>query len=191
MWPITLFSAGLWARAKAILDGWSHTILGGGAVAWNLGSGTTDWVGGASELYNSYNGFHFSMDQFVLEPERKNLGAWNQSLKFEFRLYSTSFQWLAKAIRNNFQLINVNLSADPNLKQDLVCLTLWEPAYNIFVHRFQPKNSSLRLLYQHPSSFADCARELFKGSNGSASLLVCTRKKFFWLGVVVFLWVMS
>ena len=31
-----------------------------------------------------------------------------------------------------------------------------------------------------------CARELLKGSNGSASHLVCTQKKFLWLGVVDF-----
>jgi len=39
--------------------------------------------------------------------------------------------------------------------------------------------SSLWLPHQHPSSSADCARELFKSSNGSASLVDCTRKKFF------------
>jgi len=49
-------------------------------------------------------------------------------------------------------------------------LTLWEPTYYIFVLRFQPKNSSFRLPYQRLSSSADCARELFKGSNGSTSL---------------------
>jgi len=43
---------------------------------------------------------------------------------------------------------------------------------------FGLKNSSFRLPYQRPSSSADCARELFNGSNGSASLLVCTRKNF-------------
>ena len=37
-------------------------------------------------------------------------------------------------------------------------LTLWEPAYDIFVLRFRPKNSSFRLPYQRPSSSADCAR---------------------------------
>jgi len=36
--------------------------------------------------------------------------------------------------------------------------------------RFSQKNSSLRLPYQCPSSSADCARELFNGSNGSVSL---------------------
>jgi len=47
----------------------------------------------------------------------------------------------------------------------------------------QKKNSSFRLPYQCPSSSADCARELFNGSNRSASLVECTRKKIFWLGV--------
>ena len=42
--------------------------------------------------------------------------------------------------------------------------------------------SGFRLPYQCPSSSADCARELFKGSNGSASLVDCTRKKFFGWG---------
>jgi len=44
---------------------------------------------------------------------------------------------------------------------------------------FGLKSSSFRLPYQHPSSSADCARELFKWSNGSASLVDCTQKKFF------------
>jgi len=52
---------------------------------------------------------------------------------------------------------------------------------------FDLKNSSFRLPYQCPSSSADCARELFKGSNGSAGLVDCTRKKIFWLGVADFL----
>ena len=65
-------------------------------------------------------------------------------------------------------------------------LTLWEPAYDIFVPRFRPKTSSFWLLYQHPSSSADCARKLFKGSNGLASLLVCTRQKIFCWGLRIF-----
>jgi len=68
----------------------------------------------------------------------------------------------------------------------ILILTLWEPAYNIFVLRFWPKNSIFWLPYQRPSSSADCSRELFKGSNGSASLVNCTRKKNFWLGVRIF-----
>ena len=61
-------------------------------------------------------------------------------------------------------------------------LTLWEPAYDIFVLRFWPKNSSFQLPYQRPSSYTNCARELFKGSNGSASLVDCTKKQISWLG---------
>ena len=51
---------------------------------------------------------------------------------------------------------------------------------------FRKKNSSFRLLYQRPSSSADCARELFNGSNELASLVDCTRKKNFAWGMRVF-----
>jgi len=47
---------------------------------------------------------------------------------------------------------------------------------------FGLNNSSFRLPYQRPSSSADCARELFKGLNGSASLVDRTRKKILGLG---------
>jgi len=57
----------------------------------------------------------------------------------------------------------------------------WPAIYSYF--DFGLKNSSFRLPYQHPSSSADCARELFNGSNGLASLVDCTRKKFFGCGV--------
>jgi len=52
---------------------------------------------------------------------------------------------------------------------------------------FAKKNSSFLLPYQRPSSSAHCARELFSGSNRSASLIDCTRKKIFCLGVAGFL----
>ena len=52
--------------------------------------------------------------------------------------------------------------------------------------RFSQKKSSFRLPYQCPSSSADCARELFNGSNGSASLVDCTQKKNFARGVRLF-----
>jgi len=52
---------------------------------------------------------------------------------------------------------------------------------------FRKKNSSFRLPYQRPSSSADCARELLNGSNGSVSLVDCTRKKIFCLGGAGFL----
>jgi len=57
--------------------------------------------------------------------------------------------------------------------------------------RSSQKNSSFWFSYQHPSSSADCARELFNGSNGSGSLVDCTRKKFFCLGGAGCLWVTS
>jgi len=47
---------------------------------------------------------------------------------------------------------------------------------------FRKKNSSFQLPYQRPSSSTDCARELFNGSNGLASLVDCTRKKIFGWG---------
>jgi len=61
----------------------------------------------------------------------------------------------------------------------LLALTLW--CLGGFGD-FRKKNSSFRLPYQRPSSSADCARELFNGSNGSASLVDCTQK-IFWLRV--------
>jgi len=74
--------------------------------------------------------------------------------------------------------------------------TLWEPVYEYIIPGFQPKSSSFKsssfqLPYRRHSSSTDCARDLFKGSNRSASLLVSTWKIFFWLGVADFLWVMS
>jgi len=58
-------------------------------------------------------------------------------------------------------------------------LTLWHSGG---FSDFRKKNSSFRLPYQRPSSSADCARELFNGSNGSASLIDCIRKKIFLVG---------
>jgi len=63
-------------------------------------------------------------------------------------------------------------------------LTLLEPPG---FSDFRKKNSSFRLPYQRPSSSANCARELFSGSNGSARLVDCTRKKIFCLGGAGFL----
>jgi len=54
------------------------------------------------------------------------------------------------------------------------------------VLRFQPKRQQFLVALPTPSSFADCARELFKGSNGSASLVDCTRKKIFGWGLRIF-----
>jgi len=58
--------------------------------------------------------------------------------------------------------------------------------YILFVLRFRPKTSSCQLPYQRHSSSANCARELFKGSNGSDGLLDHTRKNIFELGVRIF-----
>jgi len=65
-------------------------------------------------------------------------------------------------------------------------LTLWEQGYKIFALWYQPKTSSCRLPCQRHSSSADCARELFKGSNRLASHLVCTWKKIFYWGLWIF-----
>ena len=65
-------------------------------------------------------------------------------------------------------------------------LTRWWTVYECIVPGFRHKTSSFQLPYQRHNSFTNCARELFKGSNGSASLLVCTRKKIFWLGLRIF-----
>ena len=64
-------------------------------------------------------------------------------------------------------------------------LKLWELGYVIFVLWNWPKTSSCQLPYQRPSCSANCAKELFKGSNESASLLDCTQKNF-WLGLRIF-----
>ena len=72
----------------------------------------------------------------------------------------------------------------PLVLNAIIGLTLWEPPG--FGDFFQ-KNSSFRLPYQRPSSSAHCARELFSGWNGSASLVDCTQKKFFAWGLRFFL----
>jgi len=60
---------------------------------------------------------------------------------------------------------------------------LFESKRTIYLYfDFGLKNSSFLLPCQRPSSTADCARELINGSNGSASLVDCTRKKFFGWG---------
>ena len=70
-----------------------------------------------------------------------------------------------------------------------IAWTLWVRILKHFESRhtiysyfdFGLKNSSFQLPYQRPSSSADCARGLFKVSNGLASLVDSTRKKF-WVG---------
>jgi len=57
--------------------------------------------------------------------------------------------------------------------------TLLQPGYDIFILWNWPKTSSCQLPCQRHSSSADCTRKLLKGSNESASLLVCTQNNFF------------
>ena len=77
-------------------------------------------------------------------------------------------------------------TADKMLQSEVTNLTIAYRLINSLASgwfwRFSQKNSSFRLPYQPPSSSANCARELFNGSNGSASLVDCTRKKIFCLG---------
>jgi len=84
------------------------------------------------------------------------------------------------------QLVKTRKNHKNNLVQKMfkTILTLWRLGG---FGDFRKKNRSFRLPYQRPSASADCARELFNGSNGSASLVDCTRKKIFCLGGVVFL----
>jgi len=56
----------------------------------------------------------------------------------------------------------------------------------VYIDAIGLKNSSFRLPYLRHSSSANCARELFKGSNRSASLVDCTRNKVFGWGVRIF-----
>jgi len=71
----------------------------------------------------------------------------------------------------NFKIHHLYTFQDVNFEENQSTI------YSYF--NFSLKNSSFRLPYQRPSSSANCARELFKGSNGSASLVDCTRKKIF------------
>jgi len=64
------------------------------------------------------------------------------------------------------------------------CFHVFSSKYDLCFQHFESrstifglKTSSFWMPHQHPNSSADCARELFKGSNGSASLVDCTRKK--------------
>jgi len=58
--------------------------------------------------------------------------------------------------------------------------------YEYIVPGNRPKPSSFCLPYQHHSSSVDCARELFKPSQDSASLLICSPKYFFGWGLQIF-----
>jgi len=79
----------------------------------------------------------------------------------------------------------IQLDLMPTVKKKCFLNTLRASLWYIRTS-IKKKNSSFRLPYQRPSSSADCARELFKGSNGSASLVDYTRNKMFWLKVRIF-----
>ena len=81
-------------------------------------------------------------------------------------------------MRLRFELANRN-SLD-------ILNTLWNKLTIYSYFNFGQKNNSFWLPYQRPSSSTDCARELFNGSNGSVSLVDCTRKKFFDWEVLIF-----
>ena len=91
----------------------------------------------------------------------------------------------------NFDPPDILLSTFFSLNLLLYMLSLNTLAPGWFWQFSQKKTSSFWLPHQRPSSSADCARELFNGSNRSASLIDCTRKKFFCLGGAGFLWVTS
>jgi len=53
------------------------------------------------------------------------------------------------------------------------------------------KTSESHVALRARNSGTKSGRELFRGSKDVASLLACTRKNFFWLGMADVLWVMS
>jgi len=85
------------------------------------------------------------------------LKSWHTHAKRKFAFYHTKMT-LTKA-----DLSNIYIYFERESRRTI---------YSYF--DFGLKNSCFRLPYQRPSSSADCARELFKGSNGSASLVDCT-----------------
>ena len=91
------------------------------------------------------------------------------------------FSKLLNVHKSNFMLIT-RATTKP-LGQNLKILNR-STIYSYF--DFGLKNSSFQLRYQRPSSSADCTRELFKSSNGLASLVDCTWKKLFGWGVLIF-----
>ena len=125
-------------------------------------------------------------------------------VKFEIDVvcpsYFIQFVKVQGAHKVCLQLKNINSKADDEISQrglfyinryltkflltlkfcvsdkNFTCLTPWRLGG---FGNFPKKNSSFRLPYQCPSSSVDCARELFNSSNGSASLVDCTRKKIF------------
>jgi len=120
----------------------------------------------------------------------KNFEEWREVIVLNFLNLVLKRYW--KSRENDFFLcgnpVTCNAQARNNFKLSfqlitIGMLTLLEPPG---FGDFHKKNSSFRLPYQHPSSSVDYARELFSGSNASASLVDCNQKKFFCLGVVGF-----
>jgi len=66
-------------------------------------------------------------------------------------------------------------------------MLLWRPAAFEDFRKKRPNPRDLRGNYSAPVRVTD----LVEASNDAASLLVCTRNKFFCLGGAVFLWVTS
>ena len=97
--------------------------------------------------------------------------------------YFDGLNWPTTLCKKRFGLTSI-LNATKSIQNGVFVLifTTWESGYDMFVLWNRPKTSH--------SSSVDCARELFKGSNESASHLVCTQKKFFWdKGCTFFVWV--
>jgi len=122
----------------------------------------------SSNIYHTITNVHLELDQYI-------------SMLILYK--SLIQQWYQCITLENFHQC---------IYQQYLLLTLWEPGYDIFILWNQPKTSSCQLPYQHHRSYADCTREMFKSSNRSASLDSRAHStKYFWLGVVDFLWVTS
>ena len=82
---------GLWSRSPSDF-GWlepkpKHLWWWSRSRSLKFGFRLHRQVCGESEIYHYYNGFWFSMDQIVLEPELKTSRCWSRSLN-KFRLHS-------------------------------------------------------------------------------------------------------
>ena len=128
-------------------------------------------------LSRSSRAFHLRANSSSKVPGWANRGGASRSLWHT--KYSEWLQATRKCGSTSWVVAYVSLYLKFN------SLTLWERGYNIFVLWNRPETSSCRLLYQCHSSSANCIRELFKGSNGSASHLDCTWKIFGW-GLQIF-----
>jgi len=112
------------------------------------------------------------MPKFVIKWKLSNGYCQFRFLEHTFNKFISASKWFHQWIFNGTCARKCNHA-----------FSLWRP---IGFSDFRKKNSSFRLPYQRPSSSADCTRELFNGSNGSASLVDCIRKKLFLRGGCVF-----